>query len=106
MHTLLPSILGQSTTSTRPMQIYMDFADVAVSLLRFKYPATLKKTLTRNVKIKTTYFPTICFRVKHILFQKIKVKNFILVVTLLNFSYTFCFSFFLLFNVFLVSLAM
>ena len=37
--TLLQSILGQSTTSTRPMQIYMD---VGVSLLRFKYAATLK----------------------------------------------------------------
>ena len=39
---LLPGILGQSTTCIRPMQIYMD---VAVSLLRFRYPATLKKTL-------------------------------------------------------------
>ena len=37
---LLPSILGQSTKSKRPMQIYMD---VDVSLLRFKYPTTLKK---------------------------------------------------------------
>ena len=39
---LLPNILGQSTMSTRPMQIYMD---VDVSLLSFKYPAALKKTL-------------------------------------------------------------
>ena len=39
---LLPSILGQSTTSARPMQIYMD---AGVSLHRFTYPATLKKTL-------------------------------------------------------------
>ena len=37
---LLPSILGQSATSGRPMQIY---TDVCVSLLRFKYPATPKK---------------------------------------------------------------
>ena len=35
---LLQSGLGQSTTSTRPMQIYMD-----VSLLYLKYPATLKQ---------------------------------------------------------------
>ena len=40
--TLLVSILGQSTTSARPMQIYMD---VGVSLLCFKYPTTIKKTL-------------------------------------------------------------
>ena len=38
----MPSIFGQSTTSTTPMQIYMD---VDVLLLRFKYPATLKSTL-------------------------------------------------------------
>ena len=36
---LLPSILGQSTTSTRQMQAYID---VGASVLRFKYPATLK----------------------------------------------------------------
>ena len=42
---LLPSILDQSSTSTRPMQTYMD---VGVSLLCFKNPATLKK-ITRNV---------------------------------------------------------
>ena len=40
--TLLSSILGQSTTSTRQMQIYME---VGVLLLRFKYPATLNKIL-------------------------------------------------------------
>ena len=38
---LLPSILDQSTTPTRPMQIYID---VGVSLLHFKYPAALNKT--------------------------------------------------------------
>ena len=38
----LPSVLSQSTTSTRGMQIYMN---VGVSLLRFKYPATLKDIL-------------------------------------------------------------
>ena len=41
MHSLLPSVLGQSTISTRPMKIYMN---VGVSLLRLKYPATLKLT--------------------------------------------------------------
>ena len=40
--TLLPSILGQSTTSTGLMQISMD---IGVLLLRLKYPATLNKTL-------------------------------------------------------------
>ena len=39
---LLSSILGQSSTSTRQMQIYME---VRVLLLRFKYPATLNKIL-------------------------------------------------------------
>ena len=39
---LLPSIWGQSTYSTRPIQIYMD---VGVLLLRFEYTVTLKKTL-------------------------------------------------------------
>ena len=38
--TLLLSILGQRTTSTRPIQIYMG---VSVLLLRFKYPVALKK---------------------------------------------------------------
>ena len=53
------------------MQIYVD---VGVSFLRF---------------------PKLCFWAKYILFhiQKIEVKNFIVVVTLLNFSYTFPFSF-------------
>ena len=37
---LLPSVLGQSMTSTTPMQIFMD---VGLSLIRFKYPAKLKK---------------------------------------------------------------
>ena len=37
---LLQSSLGQSTTSARPTQIYMD---VGVSLLCLKYPATLKQ---------------------------------------------------------------
>ena len=45
MPSLQPSVLGKSKTSARPMQIYMD---VAVSLLRFKNPATVKK-FTRNV---------------------------------------------------------
>ena len=40
MPSLLPSVLGQSTTSTTPMEIYMD---VGLSLIRFKYPAKLKK---------------------------------------------------------------
>ena len=40
--TLLPSILGQWSTSTRPMKIYMD---AGVSLLRFKYLETPNKTL-------------------------------------------------------------
>ena len=44
---LLPIILGQSTASTRPTQIYIY---VGVSLLCFKYPATLKK-ITRNKMI-------------------------------------------------------
>ena len=38
---LLPSILIQSTSSGRPIQIYMD---VAISLLCFKYPVTLEVT--------------------------------------------------------------
>ena len=38
--------MGQSKMSARPMQIDMD---VGVSLLRFKYPAALKKNYTRNV---------------------------------------------------------
>ena len=42
---LLPSIFGQSTMSTRTMQIFMD---IGVSLLRFKYPATLRKTSKSN----------------------------------------------------------
>ena len=56
--------------------------DVGVSLLQFKYPATLKK-FTRNVAAKL-YFPKLCFQGKYILFhkQKIKVKNFIVVVEL------------------------
>ena len=37
---LLPSVLGQSMTSATPMQIFMD---VGLSLIRFKYPAKLKK---------------------------------------------------------------
>ena len=43
------------------------------------------------------------FSTKYILFhiQKIKIKNFIVVVTLLNFTYSFRFLFFLLYNVFL-----
>ena len=41
----MPSMLSQSTTSTRSMQIYMD---VGVSLLRFKYPETLKKALVKT----------------------------------------------------------
>ena len=36
------SILGQSMASTKPVRIYMDDG---VSLLRFKYPATLKNIL-------------------------------------------------------------
>ena len=40
--TLLPITLGQSTTSTRPMQIYMD---LGVSLARFIYLAALTKKL-------------------------------------------------------------
>ena len=40
---LLPSIWGQSTSSTRPIQIYMD---VGVLLIRFEYKRNkLKKTL-------------------------------------------------------------
>ena len=48
----------------------------------------------------------LCFRVKYLFFylQKIKENNFIVVVTLLNFSYTSRFSSPLLFNVLLVSL--
>ena len=37
---LMPSVLGQSMTSTTSMQIFMD---VGLSLIRFKYPAKLKK---------------------------------------------------------------
>ena len=74
--TLLSSILGESVTSTRPMQI-------------------------------CRYGILIC-NAKYILFhkQKIKVKNFIIVVALINFSDSFRFSFFSLFNVSLASLAM
>ena len=38
--------------------------------------------------------PNYCYRAKYIIFnrQKIKVNNFIVVVTLLNLSYAFCFS--------------
>ena len=45
---LLPGILGPSTTTTRPMQIYMD---IGVSLLRFRYPATLKNYLGVNLNL-------------------------------------------------------
>ena len=44
----MPNILVQSTTSTRPIQIYMR---VGVSFLRFEYPVTLKKNFTRNVLV-------------------------------------------------------
>ena len=44
---LLLSILGQSATSRKPMQIYLK---VGVSLLRSEYPAALKN-FTRNVII-------------------------------------------------------
>ena len=42
------------------------------------------------------HLPKLYFRAKYILFhlKKIKVKHFIVVITLLKFSYTFCFSFF------------
>ena len=44
IHVKIPSlslsIFGQSTTFTRPMQIYMD---VGVSWFHLTYPATLKK---------------------------------------------------------------
>ena len=56
------------------------------------------------------HFSKLCLRAKYILahIPKIKIKNFIVVVTLLNFPYTilFRFSFSPLFNVYLVSLAM
>ena len=88
----LPNILGQNATCTRPMQIYMN---AGVSLLRFKYPATLKK-LYRKCNNMNYIFPNCYFRAKNIIvhIQKIKIKNFIVVVMLLNFSYIFHFSFF------------
>ena len=52
--TLLPSILGQCTTSIRPLQSYMD---VGISLLRFKYPKTLKKRY-QNCNNINYIFPT------------------------------------------------
>ena len=74
------------------MQIYMN---AGVSLLRFKYPATLKK-LYRKCNNMNYIFPNCYFRAKNIIvhIQKIKIKNFIVVVMLLNFSYIFHFSFF------------
>ena len=87
------------------MQIYMN---VCISLLCFKYLATLNKTLLEMKRYKM-HFPKLCFRAKYILFrkQKIKVKNFIVVVSLLNVSYTFHLSFFLPFSMpFFASLAM
>ena len=81
---LLPSILGQSTTSTRPVQIY---EDVGVSLLRFKYPATRKETLLEMCLHKPN-FPKLCCRAKYIFFH---IQIFLF--SLLSFSYTFPFSF-------------
>ena len=51
----MPSILSQRTTSTRTTQIIID---VGVSLFCFRYPATLKKSFTRNVIVQTTFFQT------------------------------------------------
>ena len=100
--TLLLSILGQNTTSARPTQIYMN---VGVSLLRFKYPATLQK-LYYECKIYTTFSQTM-FPSKIYPFP-LKVKNFIVFVTLLNFFVVKLFTlsvfyFTPLFNVFLAS---
>ena len=57
---------------------------------------------------RSIHFPKLYFRAKYIVLhkQKIKLKNFTVVVTLLNFSYTFHFSFFPFFNIFLVSLVL
>ena len=54
------------------------------------------KNFTRNVLNSINYIlPKYVFEQKYILFhiRKITVKSFIVVVTLLNFPYTFCFSF-------------
>ena len=83
---LLPSISGQSRTSIRPIQIYVD---INVSLLRFKYPVTLKK-ITRNVIVWTSF--STCNSM-NCLIQKLEVYNFIVVVTLLNLSNSFRYSF-------------
>ena len=51
---LLPIILCQSTTPTGSVQIYME---VSFSLLRFKYPETLKN-FTRSVILSTKFSQT------------------------------------------------
>ena len=68
--------MGQSTTSRRPLQIYMD---VSLSLNSINY-----------------IFPNYVFEqnISFAIYKKIKVKDFIVVATLLNYlSYTFRFSF-------------
>ena len=88
-------------------KINADLYGQCVSLVRFKYPATLKKTLLEMQQYKL-HFPKLCFQAKYIVFhvQKRKVKNFVIFDTLLNFSSTFRFSFFPFFNVSLASLVM
>ena len=97
----MPSVFCQSATSRKPIQIYMD---VGVSLLRFKYPAVLKKTFLEMQKYEL-HFPKLHFRAKYIFFHIQKRNNFVAVVTLLNLYYTFRFSFFPIFSVFLGSFA-
>ena len=86
---LLPSLVGQSTTSARPMQIYMD---VGLSLNSINY-----------------IFPNYVFEqnISFSIYKKIKVKGFYCrcyVVKLLTLYFLFFIS--LLFKVFLVSLVM
>ena len=101
----MPSVLVQSTTSARPMQIYMD---VGVSLLRFKYPATLLKNTLLQMWQHKLHFLKLEFRAKYNLFhmQKIKFKKFYCHCYVVKLFLYFWSLIFPLFNVFLVSLAM
>ena len=101
----MPSILVQSRTSARPMQIYMD---VGVSLLRFKYPATLLKYTLLQMWWHKLHFPKLEFRTKYNLFhmQKIKFKKFYCHCYVVKLFLYFSWLIFPLFNVFLLFLAM
>ena len=82
--TLLPNILGQGTTSTRPICM-----DVGVLLLRYILQR-LKKLYKKCDSIN--YISQTMFSRKIYPFpQAKKVNNFIVAVTMFNFSYTFPF---------------